>query len=124
MEYQWGVRTVYADDSQGVEWMNEDDARDFLTYYAESDAEPAMRVRSRELVCRPIEPGEMKVAESHYAELRQAADERVAARLAKPRCGCCGRRVAPLDGDGRCGHCGVSRTPGTHDDDQPCQGRV
>ncbi len=72
MEYQWGVRTVYTDDSHGVDWTNEDDAVSFLTYYAECDAEPALRVRFRELVRRPIDPGQIEVVGSRYAERRQA----------------------------------------------------
>lgn len=79
-EYQWGVRTTYADDSGGIEWTNEDEARSFLSSYADYDAEPGMRVKSRELVRRPIAPGEVEVAESNYAELRQAADNRASLR--------------------------------------------
>ncbi len=79
-EYQWGVRTTYTDGSSGIEWTSEDEARAFLTYYADSDALPVMRVRSRELVRRLIEPGEVEVAESNYAARRQASDERLRAR--------------------------------------------
>lgn len=79
-EYQWGVRTQYVDGSGGIEWSNEEEARSFLAYYSDADAEPVMRVESRELVRRVIEPGGVEVAESVYAERRRAADERVSAR--------------------------------------------
>lgn len=77
-EFQWGVRTTYADGSQGIDWANEDEARDFLAHYAEYDAEPHMQhFRTRELVRRPIAAGEIEVAESDYGTRRRAADERV-----------------------------------------------
>jgi hypothetical protein len=79
-ELQWGVRTVYADGSQGIDWTNEDDARSFLSYYAEHDSEPGMRVARRDLVCRPIVPGDIEVVETDYPSRRRAAEERVGAR--------------------------------------------
>lgn len=83
-EFQWGVRTTYADGSQGIDWVNEDEARDFLALSAEYDAEPHMQhLRTRELVRRPIVAGEIDVAESDYDTRRQAADERVMNRRPK-----------------------------------------
>lgn len=61
---------------------------------------------------------------------RETADAMVAAeRLlalvpeqpTRPACWCCGRQVAPLDVQGRCGHCGANRYNGTHDGERPCQ---
>jgi hypothetical protein len=78
-EYQWGVRTEYADGSGDIEWSNEDEARGFLAYYAVPDAHAAMKVRSRELVRRPIVPGHVEAVESDYAERRQAAENRAKA---------------------------------------------
>lgn len=120
VEYQWGVLTVYEDGTRGIDWTNEEEARSFLIHYADYDAEPAMRVKSRELVKRRIEPGVMEVAPSDYAARRQAADERVATRVVRPACTCCGRRVGPLNDTGRCGHCGENRQL-THDGDKPCR---
>jgi hypothetical protein len=84
IEFQWGVRTTYTDDSQGVDWSNEGEAGVFLLHYADYDAEPAMHVRTRELVRRPIVAGEIEVAESDYAARRRAADERAKDRRANP----------------------------------------
>jgi hypothetical protein len=83
IEYQWGVRTVYADGSGGTEWSNEDEARSFLASYSDYDAEPGMRVRSRELVRREILPGAVEVVDCDYAERRRRADERVKQRRAR-----------------------------------------
>ena len=82
--YQWGVRTVYMDDSRGIDWTNEDDARSFLAYYADYDAAPAMSIRSRELVRRLIDPGDIEVVDSDYATRRHAADERLRAQAGHP----------------------------------------
>lgn len=84
-EFQWGVRTTYADGSQGIDWTNEDEARDFLRSYAEYDAEPHMRhFSTRELVRRPVAAGEIEVAESDYDARRRASDERVKNRHPNP----------------------------------------
>ncbi len=76
IEYQWGVRTQYADGSSGTDWTNEDDAQAFLSSYADYDASPFMGVKNRELVRRPIQAGDVEVVESCYTERRAAAEAR------------------------------------------------
>jgi hypothetical protein len=83
IEYQWGVLTVYEDGSRGIDWTNEDDAQAFLSHYADYDVDPSMRVASRELVRRRIEPREIEVRPSSYAARRQAAHERRTERVAR-----------------------------------------
>jgi hypothetical protein len=60
--------------------MNEDDALSFLAYYADADANPGMRVKTRELVSRPITAGPTETVESDYQLRRGAAETRRAGR--------------------------------------------
>ena len=56
------------------------------------------------------------------AEAERGLDiERLQERPARPACPCCGRRVAPLGADDRCGHCGPNRSALNHDGDRPCR---
>lgn len=62
--------------------------------------------------------GTMAFLEEESRRLGQLLADHIAAR---PACSCCGRQVAPLDADGRCGHCGANRAAGTHAGDAPCR---
>jgi hypothetical protein len=60
-------------------------------------------------------PGLLAVQDALYPE-QNGTDS-----APKRSCSCCGRQVAPLDADQRCGHCGANRGSGTHTGDESCQ---
>lgn len=76
-EIQWGVRTTYTDGSVGTDWTSEDEARSFLSYYADHDGLPGMHIADRELVCRPISVfGDVEHVSCGYRQARDSADQR------------------------------------------------
>jgi hypothetical protein len=61
------------------------------------------------------------IAAADLAERSQIDAYAASTPTGRSACACCGRHVAPLDANNRCGHCGANRSPATHAGDQPCR---